>query len=154
MKKLFLLVSVFFIALSINAQNQTPPVLNDEIGPIIKFDDPSHDFGTIEEGTRATHEFEFLNSGDKDLILQDVKASCGCTAPTWPREPIKPGGKGKINVVFNSTGFGGNNFHKSVTVTTNMKTDNVKILYIKGTVARRPAPAEAPPQSPVKIEQH
>jgi hypothetical protein len=153
MKKLFLFIAVIALAFSIKAQNQTTTPANDEIGPIIKFDETSHDFGTIEDGTRATHEFEFINTGDKDLVLQDVKASCGCTAPTWPREPIKPGSKGKIVVVFNSTGFGGNNFHKSVTVTTNMKADNVKILYIKGSVTRKPMP-EAPPQSPVKIDQH
>jgi hypothetical protein len=152
MKRIFLFLVSLALFFTSGAQNQNSTSPADDLGPIIKFDENSHDFGTIEEGTKATHEFEFINTGDKDLILQDVKASCGCTVPTWPKEPIRPNARARITVVFNSMGWGGSNFHKSVTVTTNMKTDNVKILFIKGTVAKKPAPVEVP-QSPVKINQ-
>ena len=52
------------------------------IGAVIQFPTTSHDFGTVEEGVRATFEFEFTNTGDSDLILTNVQASCGCTVPT------------------------------------------------------------------------
>ena len=121
-------------------------------GAVIQFSETSHDFGTIDEGTRATYEFEFSNTGDSNLILNNVQASCGCTVPTWPRQPIKPGEKNKITVVYNSAGRPGD-FHKSITVTTNMKQDGVKTLFIQGKVTAKPV---EPPQpvSPVKINQN
>tara|TARA_B110000503_G_scaffold143155_1_gene242906 strand:+ start:3212 stop:3736 length:525 start_codon:yes stop_codon:yes gene_type:complete len=63
-----------------------------------------HDFGTLEEGESATYMFEFTNTGTEPLILDKCKGSCGCTVPKCPREPIAPGGKGEIEVKFNSKG--------------------------------------------------
>jgi hypothetical protein len=161
MKKFILLSVILVTTLALSAQTQTTttttttttPPLNGR-GAVIQFPETSHDFGTIDEGTRASYEFEFSNSGDSNLILTDVRASCGCTVPTWPHQPIKPGEKAKITVVYNSTGHGGENFHKSITVTTNMRQDNVKILYIQGKVTPK-APVPNPQQtSPVKINQN
>jgi hypothetical protein len=153
MKKLVFISALFILAMSFASQSQNLTPMPGR-GAIIEFKDNSHDFGTIDESTRATYEFEFTNTGDSVLILREVRASCGCTAPTWPRQPIKPGEKGKITVVYNSTGYGGQNFHKSVTVTTNMKQDNVKILYIKGKVNPKAAVQPDNQNSPIKINQN
>ncbi len=110
----------------------------------ISFAETSHDFGTIEEGTQATYEFEFTNTGDAPLILNSVNASCGCTTPEWTKEPIMKGQKGKIRVVYNSTGRPGS-FTKSITVNSNAKTGTI-ILTIKGTVN----PKQQAPKSPVQ----
>ena len=151
MKKFILLTVVLVSAIAFSVQSQTtPPVPGRGAG--IQFPETSHDFGTIEEGTRATYEFEFTNTGDSALVLNNVQASCGCTVPTWPRQPIKPGQKDKITVVYNSAGRPGD-FHKSITVTTNMKADGVKTLFIQGKV--NPKPVEnVPPASPVKVPQN
>lgn len=152
MKKLILFTVVLVSTLALSAQSQktTPPLPGR--GSIIVFPETSHDFGTIEEGTRATYEFEFTNTGDSNLILTNVQASCGCTVPTWPRQPIKPGQKDKITVVYNSAGRPGI-FSKTISVTTNIRQDGVKVLSIKGTV--NPKPVENPqPVSPVKINQN
>ena len=149
MKKLIFLSFIVFLSLgNIFAQSQTTPAKSVK-GSDILFPEMSHDFGTIDEGTRASYEFEFTNTGDSNLILINVQASCGCTVPTWPKQPIKPGQKDKISVVYNSAGRPGE-FHKSITVTTNMKQDNVKIIYIKGTVTPKATPIPEQAAPPVK----
>lgn len=103
-----------------------------------------HDFGTITEGTQATIEFEFTNTGNAPLVLSSVSASCGCTTPKWTKEPIMPGQKGKITAVYNSTGRPGS-FTKSITVASNAK-NGTKVLTIKGNVE----PKQVAPKSPVQ----
>jgi hypothetical protein len=100
-------------------------------------------FGTIKQGDAVTHEFEFTNTGKEDLIITNCQGSCGCTVPTWPKEPIKKGAKAIIKVTFNSAGKMGMQ-DKTVTITSNAK-NSPKVLHLKGTVeAPAPAPAAAP----------
>ena len=56
----------------------------------IAFTETDFDFGTINDGDQVQHTFEFTNSGDEPLIISNAKGSCGCTVPTWPKEPIAP----------------------------------------------------------------
>ena len=111
----------------------------------IKFEIENHDFGTVEEGPKAAFDFNFTNTGKEPLILQDVHASCGCTVPSWPREPILPGQKNKIKVEYNTQGRPGA-FNKAITVKSNGKTPTV-MIYIKGTVqaATNGVPEKKPP---------
>lgn len=80
---------------------------DDQNEPELAFDHIIHDFGIISEGERVEHTFRFENTGESDLVISSCKASCGCTIPDWPREPIVPGEKGEIKVVFNSAGKSG-----------------------------------------------
>lgn len=73
----------------------------------IKFEEETFDFGKIKQGEKVTHNFGFTNTGDKPLIITEAHATCGCTVPEPPKEPIKPGEKGVIKVVFNSEGKSG-----------------------------------------------
>lgn len=95
-----------------------------------------YDFGKIPEGPSATHIFEFKNVGNAPLIIQNANASCGCTSPEWPKEPILPGKKGTIKVTYNTTGRGNQPFDKQVYLTSNVVTENNKPyeLRIKGFV--------------------
>ncbi|MBT3422268.1 MAG: DUF1573 domain-containing protein [Bacteroidetes bacterium] len=105
----------------------------------IYFEDVAAEFGTIEEGESKELVFTFFNSGTAPLLLKNVKPACGCTTPEWPKQPIMPGKKGEIKATFNSKGYGGQNIHKSITVTTNVPengNDKVIILYIKGFVKK------------------
>lgn len=68
----------------------------------ISFTDTKHDFGTITEGDVVRHAFHFRNTGDHPLLISRAEASCGCTVPEWPKEPVPPGGEGDIIIEFNS----------------------------------------------------
>jgi hypothetical protein len=99
--------------------------------PEIYFAEFTYDYGTIKKNSKATCEFVFKNTGDQPLVLDNVKTSCGCTVPTWPKKPILPGKSGTIKVVYNTKKTG--TFFKTITVMSNAKTDPVE-LSIKGTV--------------------
>ncbi|MBK5202932.1 MAG: DUF1573 domain-containing protein [Prolixibacteraceae bacterium] len=88
---LFFLITVFTIG-TVNAQS---------VGAKIVFDNEEHNFGTIKEEAGAqSFIFSFTNKGDKPLIIQWIKASCGCTTSDWTKEPVIPGAKGKIMVTY------------------------------------------------------
>ena len=72
--------------------------------PVITFKENAWDFGTITEGERVEHTFKFKNTGNADLVISSAKASCGCTIPSPPKEPIAPGESSEIKVEFNSAG--------------------------------------------------
>ena len=94
------------------------------------------DLGFIREEKGVVKcEFEFKNTGTSPLIIIDVKASCGCTNPDFPRQPIAPGKKGKIKVKYNPTGVSGG-FRKSLIVKTNGREKRTS-LYIDGSVIPR-----------------
>lgn len=91
-----------------------------ESGPVtaITFKTESFDFGTIDEGELVERVFTFTNTGTEPLVITDVRGSCGCTVPLWPRAPIAPGETASLTVAFNSKGKPGNRNQK-VTVTAN-----------------------------------
>ena len=86
--------------------------------PVFTFKDTVHDFGKIVDGEKVSFAFQFENTGDGDLLIRAANGSCGCTVPEWPKDPIPPGGKGVINVTFNSEGREGIQ-HKTVTLVAN-----------------------------------
>ncbi len=99
---------------------------------IMNFKEETFDFGNIDEGTQAIHEFEFTNTGNQPIEISKVEASCGCTSPTFTKEAVMPGKKGKIKASFDSNGRPGM-FLKSLTVKNNTQKPNL-LLYIKGFV--------------------
>lgn len=156
MKKIFLSIAVVFsTALVVNAQTnsaatpaQAKPVQSAPVNPNapdLKFQQEVFDFGNIKEGVQATHEFKFTNVGKEPLVISNVQASCGCTTPKWPKEPVKPGESGIITAIYSSKGRPGT-FNKAITITSNAKTSS-KVLYIKGSVE---AAASADETMPVK----
>lgn len=99
----------------------------------ISFDVKEHDFGKVnEEDGKITYIFDFVNKGMSPLVVSRVQASCGCTTPTWTKEPIEPGKKGSITVTYNPAGRPGS-FSKTITVYNNSSDEQV-VLIIKGEV--------------------
>lgn len=99
----------------------------------IEFAEKVYDFGVITDtGGPVTHEFEFTNAGDGNLLILKATAECGCTRPEYPEKPVAPGKSGKIKVTFNPAGRSGG-FEKVVTVTTNGKPRKTPIK-IRGTI--------------------
>lgn len=103
-------------------------------GAKIVFAETSFDFGDITQGDRVEHVFEFENTGNEPLILSDVRTTCGCTAPEWPREPVVPGGQAKIKVVFNSVGKMGMQ-NKVITVMSNAVNNPARVKIVTNVMA-------------------
>lgn len=109
--------------------------LNPDFIPEITFEETTFDFGTIKEGKKVTHIFKFTNTGKTPLLIGDTRSTCGCTVPSFPKEQIKPGGKGEIKVIFNSTNKHGKQT-KPITISANTYPRD-KTLYIKGFVEKK-----------------
>jgi hypothetical protein len=92
---------------------------NAENAPVMKFEKESHDFGKLAVGNKVSYDFKFTNTGKSPLIITDGFASCGCTKPTWPTTPIKPGDNGIIHVTFDSKGKSPGLQDKLITITAN-----------------------------------
>lgn len=101
--------------------------------PKIEFGNVEFDFGTMKQGEKATHNFEFTNTGKSDLIIRKIKASCGCTATNPEKMVIKPGEKSHITVTFNSAGKRGRQ-NKTITVITNDPQQSSTVLKVVGSV--------------------
>ncbi len=110
-----ILYTIFFMLLPVMA------AVAEESGALMSFVEKTHDFGTIKEADGpVSHEFEFKNTGNSPLVIISASASCGCTRPEYPKEPIKPGKSGKIKVTYNPAGRPGE-FDRSVKLKTNVK---------------------------------
>lgn len=141
MKKIFLLAMLTVLgATTSNAQTakktakkavetsvQTPKV----DGAGLLFESETIDYGSIAHNADGKREFVFTNNGNKPLIITGAQGSCGCTVPTYPKEPIAPGASATIGVKYDTSRVGA--FTKTVTLTTNAK-EASKILTIKGSV--------------------
>lgn len=84
----------------------------------IQFAETNYNFGTIKQDTENKKVFKFKNVGDKPLIIESARGSCGCTVPNYPKQPIPPGQEGEIEVVY-SPGKQAGNQSKSVTIIAN-----------------------------------
>lgn len=137
MKKVFSLIVVMAVALTVAAQEQAPAP------KVIEIDQQTYDFGTVaEEVGKITHIFGFKNIGTATLTIKSVKASCGCTTPEWSKDPIATGETAKVNVTYTATGRP-YAFHKSVTlVFTDGTNDFTEVVFIKGTVTPKVTAAQ------------
>ena len=117
--------------------NEVSETVEDKTGsmPDISFEKTEHNLGRILQGEKVGYNFIFTNDGDASLVILDASASCGCTVPKYSREPISPGEKGSVEVVFDSSGRMGQQ-SKTVTLKTNGK---VQIVYltIKANIIRK-----------------
>tara|TARA_B110000467_G_C18106471_1_gene360063 strand:- start:95 stop:577 length:483 start_codon:yes stop_codon:yes gene_type:complete len=146
MKKVLLAVALMIGVCSVQAQEKVLVPEEKTGGAQMKFETSVVDYGTIEHKADGARKFIFTNIGDAPLIISNARGSCGCTVPTWPKEPIAPGATAEIGVKYATNRVG--KFTKTITLTTNA-TEKLKTLTIKGEVLK---PAEAPvaPSKPQK----
>ena len=116
----------------VSAQEFSPETTLAQPNTSISFDETEYHFGKVKAGDIVQHIYRFTNSGDEPLVLSNAKGSCGCTVPSWPKDPIPPGGSGAIVVQFDSKGKAGPQT-KQVTITANTVPVQ-SIFYIKGEV--------------------
>ena len=170
MKKLLMLVTVFALALTVASAQKasraatkaakaaaastktataTPaaavvaaPAAARLKGAVAQFAKVEIDYGKIEQGSDPLRKFSFTNIGDEPLVISNAQGSCGCTVPTFPKEPIMPGQTATIDVRYDTQRTGP--FSKSVTLTTN-EANPTRVLSIKGDVNTPPAQAAPVP---------
>jgi len=129
MRKIFILaIAALSFSACRNANNSTTETTGNDTSnvstiapadaPVIVFERDIFDFGQIKQGEIVQHDFKLKNTGKSPLIISNATATCGCTVPEVPKEPILPGKEGVIKVVFNSEGKEGMQ-DKVVTVTSN-----------------------------------
>ncbi|MCB0652887.1 MAG: DUF1573 domain-containing protein [Saprospiraceae bacterium] len=122
---------------SVQPQSVDPSAVQEPAVPAgpttsIEFEETTFDFGTVDEGEKVSHTFKFKNTGNEPLIFSNAKGSCGCTVPTWPREPIAVGATGIVSVEFNSKNKKGKRNQK-VTLTGNTNPPQT-FIYLTGNV--------------------
>ncbi|WP_231427666.1 DUF1573 domain-containing protein [Pedobacter sp. Leaf250] len=143
MKKIFILaIAALSFTACRNANNSTVEVAGNDTSieskiaspdaPIVVFERDIFDFEKIKQGESVEHEFKFKNTGKSPLIISNATATCGCTDPEIPKEPILPGKEGVIKVVFNSTGKEGMQ-DKVVTITSNAN-PTISTVHLVGEV--------------------
>lgn len=136
-KTVLFLILAMGIAIGMNAQSQK--AVRSEISPDgsskaenyaeIKFDTLRCNLGIFPEAAPVRkYSFTFTNVGTAPLIVNQAFASCGCTVPTFTKEPIKPGDKGSIDVTYNGKGLLPGRFSKTITVRTNAKNRIVRLI--------------------------
>src|SRR5688572_10181519 len=146
MKKLFLLATAFAFTLAVSAQNTT------KADDVAKFSVESYDFGKIKQGVPVTYSFEIKNMSDKPIVIESASATCGCTVPEKPEEPIEPGKTAKIKVQYNAAAvnpftkdihvrIAGITEHKTLHITGEVLTAEAYEAYMKEK-ANTPAPAK------------
>lgn len=150
MKQIIIRLAIFTSILALmscgnKGSNATSKIIKDNVlqaekrdqeinagAPEITFDKVEYDFGKVDEGFKVETSFSVTNSGKSNLVITDAKASCGCTVPTWPKEPIKPGETAEVQVKFDTSGKP-NKQSKTVTLHTNT-VKGQEILKVSGFV--------------------
>ncbi|MEH0158101.1 DUF1573 domain-containing protein [Limibacter armeniacum] len=125
----------------VKVQTSTGGTETNEAVAAIEFEEKLYDFGDIQQGDVVEHIFKFTNSGSIPLQITNVKTTCGCTAPEWPKEAVAPGETGDLKVVFNSRGKVGQQ-NKAITIYANIE-DGLSSIKITGNVVKEET-AEGP----------
>lgn len=134
MKKIYLLSFVLIICSQFIYAQQSTNILNIENPQAkegVEWKNKVVDMGELEQRVPATAIFEFTNIGEKPVIITNVKTSCGCTNPKYPKEPIQPGHTAQVSAVYNAASPG--NFTKTLTVYLNIQ-NGTHILKLTGKV--------------------
>jgi hypothetical protein len=117
-------------------------------GPVMTFEKTEIDYGTIAQGADPLRRFKFKNTGTEPLIIKEAHGSCGCTVPSYKKEPIAPGETSEIEVRYDTQRPG--EFTKSVTITTNEVAAS-RVLVIKGKVNEKVPEPGVPANAPSLI---
>jgi hypothetical protein len=153
MKNIFLVLALLFSFSTFAQSNALNPNEKESVnGPVMSFETTVLDYGKIEHKTDGNRSFVLTNTGNAPLIISNVKGSCGCTVPTWSRDPLAPGQSTEIGVKYDTKRIG--KFTKTITLTTN-SSEKTKILTIKGEVLKPAAKPVAPAKttkSPLEVK--
>ena len=126
-----------------------PEAVDNTPKTVVTFGKYEHDFGTVKQDSENKYVFSFTNTGKEPLIIESATGSCGCTVPNYPKQPIPPGGKCDIEVVY-KPGKQENAQTKTVTVIANTEpketTLRIKAFVTPGTGKKDVPDPNATPQ--------
>lgn len=143
MKKLLVLLSIVLGSATVMHAQPSGMGNPDPNAPVLTLSKTEYNFGSIKQGDVTSYTLEFKNTGKSPLIISNIITPCGCTSPSWPKEPINPGKSGKIEIKFNSAGKMGEQT-KVLTIQSNNKEGDTSFT-LKGKVEPKPADAPALP---------
>ena len=123
---------------------ETPSEMNGE-GPVMNLESMVVDYGTIQQNSEPLRTVGFTNTGTEPLVISNARGSCGCTVPTWPKEPIMPGESADIEVRYATNRVGP--FTKKITLTTN-EGGEPKVIKVTGTVLKEEKEESVPAGEP------
>lgn len=144
MKKILAIAAVAFLftACQTNTQKETDAIDTTNVKPVaiadapkVEFEKTSYDFGIITQGEKVSYDFKFKNTGRTPLIITNATATCGCTVPEYPKQPVKPDEEAIIKVVFDSEGKMGKQ-DKVVTMTSNANPE-IPQLHLVGEIKEK-----------------
>ena len=142
MKNLLFIAVFSLLAISMYGQQGTEKPTDDAVkpdttsvaGPVMTLESMTVQYGDIVQGSDPLRTVSFTNTGNEPLVISNAKGSCGCTVPTWPREPIGPGESAVIEIRYDTKRLGGIN--KTVKLTTNDPTGTY-VLRVKGNITAK-----------------
>jgi hypothetical protein len=153
MKKLFLLSFIFaafsMVAVAQSTEPTTPTKTEEPApetgGPIMSLESNTVDYGTLKQHGEPLRKVSFTNTGTEPLVIKNARGSCGCTVPTWPKEPILPGASAEIEIRYATNRLG--KINKTVKITTNEGGDP-HVIKVVGNILKpdeeEAVPAKAP----------
>ena len=155
MKKLFLLSFIFaafsMVAVAQSTEPKTPTKTEEATpktgGPIMSLESNTVDYGTMKQHGEPLRKVTFTNTGTEPLVIKNARGSCGCTVPTWPKEPILPGASADIEIRYATNRLG--KINKTVKITTNEGGD-AHVIKVIGNILK-PEEDEAVPASAPSI---
>ena len=139
MKRFLTILSVVILATALSCSQSNNGNSDKKAAAEITFQETEHDFGTIEQHSKAEHAFIFRNTGKEPLIVNNVQTSCGCTVPDWSRDPVGKKKLGLVKVHYRTEVPG--SFTKSIRVYSNASNSPV-VLKITGMVVAKPQSTE------------
>ena len=119
-----MLFTIGQLALAQNALENTD-------GPVMTFESMIVDYGEIEQHSEPLRVAKFTNTGNAPLIIKGARGSCGCTVPTFPKQPIMPGETAEIEIRYDTKRIG--KINKTVKITTNQEGDPI-VLKVTGLI--------------------
>lgn len=138
MKNLLLIALFAFASTGLFAQSNDSKSID---GPVMEFETMEVDYGNIMQGSEPLRTVKFTNTGTTPLIISNARGSCGCTVPTWPKEPVMPGETSVIEVRYDTKRVGPIN--KTITITANDNT-GTHTLRVKGLIKKEETPESVP----------
>jgi hypothetical protein len=133
MKSFLIIISILLCLIN--------PLRSQTLSPNITFTERSHDFGSIlEKKGKVSHVFIFHNSGTKPVVIDEIESGCGCIGRVLSKTPVKPGGQGKVTIIFNPS-YKSGSFDKEIMVFSN-KGQNYTRIWITGKVIPFEHPVE------------
>ncbi len=137
MKKVFFIIACLLVVLTAATAQ-----------PVMTLDKTEVDYGTIAQNSDPLRKVKFKNTGNQPLIIKEAHGSCGCTVPTYKKEPIMPGETSEIEIRYATDRIG--DISKTVTVTTNAVASN-QVILVKGKVIANGADAAVPSSAPTLV---